>query len=300
MEQTERANKYENQQRVSFLNFIAELPNFAAVLFSAIVSGSLLVWMDFIDSLCNVIDAGFVTLLSRKLKRDLKYEYNYGIGKIEAISSLCCEGILICGLLIMLISSVNELIHPRQPSGLLIYVVVLKVINVAFDTFVLKEQDKFKKVGGSELTDAKFYSALKCFAFDMVALVSILICWIFRGYRAVWYFSPVICIILAVFFFTTAVLRVRKSVSILTDRTLPEKEQLKILNVLSKFYGRYEKFEFLSSRMSGETVYIDLGIKFRDETTYAQLKKFCREISHEMEKQIKNSRVSIVIDDDTL
>ena len=52
--------------------------------------------------------------------------------------------------------------------------------------------------------------------------------------------------------------------------------------------------------MSGETVYIDLRIKFRDETTYAQLKELCREISREMEKQIKNSRVSIVIDDDTL
>ena len=206
MEQAERANKYKNQQRVSFLNFIAELPNFVAVLASAIVSGSLLVWMDFIDSLCNVIDAGFVALLSRKLKRDLKYEYNYGIGKIEAISSLCCEGILICGLLIMLISSINDMINPKQPSVLLIYVVVLKVINVIFDTFFLKEQYKIKKGGGSELTDAKFYSALKCFAFDTVALVSILICWIFRGYRAVWYFSPVICIILAVFFFTAAVL----------------------------------------------------------------------------------------------
>lgn len=300
MEQTERANKYKNQQRVSFLNFIAELPNFAAVFFSAIVSGSLLVWMDFIDSLCNVIDAGFVTLLSRKLKRDLKYEYNYGIGKIEAISSLCCEGILICGLLMMLISSVNELINPRQPSGLLIYVVLLKVINVSFDTFFLKEQYKIKKDGGSELTNAKFYSSLKCFSFDVVALVSILICWIFRGYRAVWYFSPVMCIILSVLFFATAVLRVRKSVGILTDRTLPEKEQLKILKVLSKFNDRYEEFEFLSSRMSGETVYIDLKIKFRDETTYIQLKNLCGEISREMEKQIKNSRVSIVIDDDTL
>lgn len=115
-----------------------------------------------------------------------------------------------------------------------------------------------------------------------------------------WYFSPVICIILAVFFFATAVLRIRKSVIVLTDRTLPEKEQLKILNVLSKFCDKYEEFEFLSSHLSGEMVYVDLKIKFRDETTYAQLKKFCREISCEMEKQIKNSRVSIVIDDDTI
>ena len=70
MEQTECANKYENQQRVSFLNFIVELPNFVAVLISAIASGSLLVWMDFIDSLCNITDTGFVTLLySIKSKR---------------------------------------------------------------------------------------------------------------------------------------------------------------------------------------------------------------------------------------
>ena len=81
---------------------------------------------------------------------------------------------------------------------------------------------------------------------------------------------------------------------------MPEKEQLKILKVLSKFNDRYEEFDFLSSRMSGEIVYIDLKIRFQDETTYAQLKKLCGEISREMEEQIKNSRVSIVIDDGTL
>ena len=102
-------------------------------------------WMDFIDSLCNVADSGFVTLLSRKLKRDLKYEYNYGIGKIEAISSLCCEGILILGLFIIFASSAHELINPKPPSGLIVYVVLLKLINVAFDAFFLKEQYKIKK-----------------------------------------------------------------------------------------------------------------------------------------------------------
>lgn len=145
MADTAYNNNYKKQQRVSFLNFLAELPNFVAVFVSAVLSGSLIVWMDFIDSLCNVADSGFVTLLSRKLKRDLKYEYNYGIGKIEAISSLCCEGILILGLFIIFASSAHELINPKPPSGLLVYVVLLKLINVAFDAFFLKEQYKIKK-----------------------------------------------------------------------------------------------------------------------------------------------------------
>lgn len=299
MAQTQH-NQYEKQQRLSFLGFIVELPNFIAVAVSAILSGSLIVWMDFIDSLCNVTDAGFVALLSRKLKRNLKYEYNYGIGKVEAISSLCCEGILIFGLLVMLISSVHELINPKEPSGILIYVVLLKVINVLSDANFVRAQYKIKKNGKSELTNAKFYSELKNLAFDSAALVSILICWTFRGYRAAWYFSPVVCIILVCMFFVTAVSRMKKSVGILTDRTLPEKEQMKILRVLSRFNDRYEEFEFLSSRISGETVYIDLRIKFRDDTTYAQIKALCNEISSEMKKQIPQSRVSIVIDGDTI
>ena len=252
-------------------------------------------WMDFIDSLCNVADSGFVTLLSRKLKRDLKYEYNYGIGKIEAISSLCCEGILILGLFIIFASSAHELINPKPPSGLLVYVVLLKLINVAFDAFFLKEQYKIKKNGASEIMNAKFHSAVKCFAFDAVTLVSIFVCWIFRGYRASWYFSPVICIVLVCTFFVFAVLRAKKSIEILTDRTLPENEQMKILRVLAKFNDRYEEFEFLSSRISGETVFIDLRIKFRDDTSYVQIKELCREISIKMKKQIPQSRVSIVI-----
>ncbi|MDY5627869.1 MAG: cation transporter [Clostridia bacterium] len=145
MADTAYNNNYKKQQRVSFLNFLAELPNFVAVFVSAVLSGSLIVWMDFIDSLCKVADSGFVTLLSRKLKRDLKYEYNYGIGKIEAISSLCCEGILILGLFIIFASSAHELINPKPPSGLIVYVVLLKLINVAFDAFFLKEQYKIKK-----------------------------------------------------------------------------------------------------------------------------------------------------------
>lgn len=300
MAHTKEKNKYEKQQRLAFIGFLAELPNFIGVAVSAIFSGSLIVWMDFIDSLCNVLDAGFVTLLSRKLKRNLKYEYNYGIGKVEAISSLCCEGILIFGLLIMLITSVYELIYPKEPSKLLIYVVLLKIVNVLADINFLRAQYKIKKDGESELTNAKFYSEQKNLVFDAAALVSLLVCWIFRGYRASWYFSPVICIVLACVLFSTAVLRVQKSVGILTDRTLPEQEQMKILKVLSKFHHQYEEFDFLSSRISGETVFIDLRIKFLEDTTYQQIKALCRDIAEEMKKQIPNSRVSIVVDSEIL
>lgn len=298
MVNSEKKDSYQNQQKVSLGSFLAELPNFVAVTVSAILSGSLIVWMDFVDSVCNVLNSGFVALLSRKLRRDLKYEYNYGVGKIEAISSLACDGILICGLILMLISSVNDLISPKEPSGLLIYVVILKVINVAFDTFFLRAQYKIKKESKTAIANTEFHASLKSFLFDAVALVSILVCWIFREVRIVWYFSPVICIALSVWFFVGAIQRSRESVRMLTDRTLPEEEQMKIMSVLSNFHDRYEKFEFLSTRMSGNTAYIDLKLSFQSDTTYKDMKALCEEISAKMKEQMEDCRVSIVIDGD--
>ena len=298
MSKQEQNDSYKSQQKVSSFNFLAELPNFIAVTVSAIISGSLIVWMDFVDSLGNVLNSGFVTLLSRKLRRDLKYEYNYGVGKIEAISALACDGILICGLILMIISSVHDLILPKEPSGLLIYVVFLKVINVAFDTYFLQAQYKIKKKSRTTIAITEFHTALKSFAFDTVALISLLICWLFRGIRAVWYFSPIICIALSIWFFVGAIQRSRESVQMLTDRTLPEAEQMKIMSVLSCFHDRYEKFEFLSTRMSGNTAYIDLKLNFDKNTTYGEINALCAEITAKMKEQIEDCRVSIVIDSD--
>lgn len=297
MSKTGKNDSYQNQQRVSFLSFLLEFPNFVAVTVSAIFSGSLIVWMDFVDSMGNVLNSGFIALLSRKLSRNLKYEYNYGVGKIEAISSLACNGILICGLIFMLVSSINDLISPKEPSGLLIYVILLKIINVAFDAVFLRAQYKIKKEAKTAIADTEFHSSLKSFSFDAVALVSILICWAFRDVYAVWYFSPVICIFLSVCFFIGAVKRARESVYVLTDRTLPEPDQMKILSVLSKFNGEYRNFEFLSTRKSGNAVFVDLKLSFKDETTYAEIKTLCGEIQKEIEEQIENSKVSIVISD---
>ena len=129
-------------------------------------------------------------------------------------------------------------------------------------------------------------------------MISLLICWIFRDIHAVWYFSPIICIALSIWFFVGAIQRSRESVQMLTDRTLPEAEQMKIMSVLSCFHDRYEKFEFLSTRMSGNTAYIDLKLNFDKNTTYGEINALCAEITAKMKEQIEDCCVSIVIDGD--
>lgn len=109
---------YKQQQNLSIAQILAEVPSFVAVLVSAILSRNLLVFIDLFDSFMYLISLSLVVVLSKKLTKDLRYEYNYGVGKVEAISSLLCDGIAFVGLLFALGLSVHKIIFPEQPSDL--------------------------------------------------------------------------------------------------------------------------------------------------------------------------------------
>ena len=142
---------YKKQQNLSFAQLLAELPSVVAVLVSAILSRTILVFVDLLDSFGNLLRTAMVTLLSKKLSKDLRYEYNYGVGKIEAIASLLCDGIVLFGLLITIGMSVYSIIIPERPSDLVIAVVGLKIINVSFDTAFYVKQRKILKTLSSAI-----------------------------------------------------------------------------------------------------------------------------------------------------
>ena len=101
-------------------------------------------------------------------------------------------------------------------------------------------------------------------------------------------------------FFIGAIQRAKTAVNILTDRTLPEQDQIIILNVLSKFNSQFENCGAVNTRKSGNTTFVDLELSFGDQTTYTEIKTLCCDIQKGIEEQIENSKVSIVISDGLL
>ena len=106
---------YKRQQRITGLQLLSELPNFVLVLLSAIVSHSLIVWLDFVDTLGNLLSEVIVTVQSRRMSRDLRYEYNYGVGKVEALTAFFTGAIELSGLLCIAVVSVTQIVSPQSP-----------------------------------------------------------------------------------------------------------------------------------------------------------------------------------------
>ena len=289
---------YKQQQNLSIAQILAEVPSFVAVLVSAILSRNLLVFIDLFDSFMYLISLSLVVVLSKKLTKDLRYEYNYGVGKVEAISSLLCDGIAFVGLLFALGLSVHKIIFPEQPSDLVIAVVGLKVINVSFDIAFFVKQRKITKIHNSAISKANYAEALSALLFDSVALVSLFAMWLLRDNPIGGYISPVVSIFVAIYLMFGYVKRTRQSLIELTDKTLPEEEQMKILNILTRHYNSYSQFHSINSHKSGDTTRIDIHLSFEQDTTFEEILTLKKQMQEELDSLFGNCIVNIVVGED--
>lgn len=290
---------YKKQSRLSLYQFLAELPNFVVMLASLIISRSLIVLVDLMDSLGYTLRTGMVALLSKKLSRNLKYEYNFGVGKIEALSALMCDGIVLLGLISTLGLSIFEIIQPAKPSDLLIVVVGIKVISVSLDTYFFVGQRKIMKQHSSAISKSNYAAAFAALLFDSVTLLSLLIIWLLRDNPISGYITPVVSIIIAAYLIVGCIKRIKSALNDITDKTLDEKIQLKILKVMAKFYDSYNQFYAVKSRKNGELMQVELHISFKQDTCFEQILQFKQQIQQQMTQEIGSCTVDIVLQDDS-
>jgi divalent metal cation (Fe/Co/Zn/Cd) transporter len=289
---------YKKQKNLSFIQFLAETPSFIAVLVSAILSKTILVFVDLLDSFGNILRTAMVTILSKKLSKDLRFEYNYGVGKIEVIASLICDGIVFFGLLSTVGLSVYSIIFPEQPSDLVIGVVGLKVINVSFDTAFFVKQRKILKTHRSAISETNYAAAHAALLFDSVTLVSLLVMWLLRNNTIGGYISPVISIFVAIYLMYGCIKRTKRALDELTDKTLPEEEQMKILNILTRYYSSYSQFHSINSHKSGDVTRIDIHLSFEQDTTFEEILTLKKQMQEELDRLFGNCIVNIVVGED--
>ena len=289
---------YKQQQNLSIAQLLAELPSFVAVLVSAILTRNLLVYVDLLDSSMYLISLVLIVVLSKKLTKDLRYEYNYGVGKIEAIASLLCDGMGCFGLLITLGFSVQAIIFPEQPSDFVIAVVGLKVINVAFDTAFFVKQRKITKIHSSAISNANYAEALSSLLFDSVALVSLFVMWLLRANPIGGYIAPIVSIFVAIYLMFGYVKRIRQALTELTDKTLPEEEQMKILSILTRHYDSYSQVHSVNSHKSGDCIRIDMHLSFERNTSFEEILTLKKQMQDELDSQFGNCIVNIIVGED--
>lgn len=286
---------YVEQKNLSSVQLLAEVPTLIETLLSAIFSKALLLYVDLLDSLGYIIRYALLIILSKKLSKNLKYEYNYGIGKVEAISSLLCEGIVLFGMFLTLCISIYSIFFPEKPSDLLIGVAGFKLYDVMWDLAFFVKQRKILKKHHTSVIEANYAAALGALLFDVLAFVSLMAMWLLRNYPLGCYISPVVSIAAVVYLTIGCVKRIKAALNELTDKTLPEEQQMMILNALNKHYDSYSRFYSVGSRKSGEVTMVDIFLAFEAGTRVETITELQKQMQEELDAQLGKCVVNIIV-----
>jgi divalent metal cation (Fe/Co/Zn/Cd) transporter len=174
----------------------------------------------------------------------------------------------------------------------------LKVINVCFDTAFFVSQRKILKTHRSAISETNCAAALAALLFDSVTLVSLLTMWLLRNNPIGGYISPVISIFVAIYLMLGCVKRIRQALDELTDKTLPEEQQMKILHVLTRYYNSYSQVCSVNSRKSGDVLRVDLRLSFEKNATFEEIVRFNQAVQAELDKLFGNCIVNVIVGED--
>lgn len=286
---------YKEQKNLSSVQLLAEVPTFIETLLSAILSGALLLYVDLLDSLGYMIRYTMVILLSKKLSKDLRFEYNYGIGKIESISSLVCDGIVLFGMLLTVCMSIYSFFYPSKPSDLLIGIAGFKLYDIMWDAAFFVKQRKILKAHRNAISETNYAAALGALLFDSTAFASLMAMWLLRNNPIGAYISPVASLFAVAYMTVGCVKRIKVALDELTDKTLPEEQQMKILNVLNRHYNSYSQFHSINSQKSGNSVRIDISLSFEDGTEVEKVVGLQTQMQEEIKEQIGDCVVNVIM-----
>lgn len=287
--------KYKEAQKGMFLNLVMEGVNYIAVIVSVVLTFSVAMLMDLLTSTCNFLRITICFFLSKKMQKNLKFTYNYGADRLEGLTTLFCDVLMVLGSLIISGVAIYQLFVPREVSGFILVAVIFKVVCVVADIGILIPEYIAYKNTKTKIAKNVYEGMLASFALDFGILMGVFMSMIFKNWSGVGYIEPIISIIIGIYVIAKAVQRIKTGISELTDVTLDEDSQMKILKVINSHFDEYENFVGINSHRFGEKIFIDLDFSFPQNTTYENMKTFLDEISNELKADFPESEIKLSI-----
>ena len=290
-----KSDSFKSQQKIGLLSIISETPNLIIQIILLITTGSLIVAIDTLDTICSFIQSVIVFFVSKNIQKTDYFAYNYGKGKFEALGTLTSSILLYLGAFLILFSGFLSLSDVATFDKTLLVAIAFKVLTITIDIFLLNKQIKTVKGIKGSFTDSNTLYLKKNLIFDLIAFLCIILTYIFRGYEYIKYIELFLSIFIVIYILNQTLNPLKSSINNLLDKTLSEDKQFIILSCISKISSKVKHIHNINSRLSGQTIIIDIVVSFEDDTTYDQIFDTYSTLCTLIKEEIDNVEISFVI-----
>lgn len=233
-------------------------------------------------------------IVIRRIQRGADERFQYGMGKLENLSSLFVGVIMIVSILVILINAVNSIRHPSHITGAGVWISLVSQVAYLLINAGLcwKARQLFRQDASPIMASQMRLFASKAFA-NLFILFSLGLSLMLHAHSWSMLIDPVASLGIALFILLAATGIFSSSFCDLLDRTLDEGLQIIILRELARHFNSYEAFHGVRSRRSGSHVFIEIFLEFDGEKKMNAVQPVIDKLRHGIESQIPHSRVTV-------
>ena len=284
------------RERALRLVFLLEAASVVPVLIVALLVGSLALLADWCTYLNSLLISLLAWLTLRRIARDSKAHYDYGLGKFESFSALIASGLLMLSMLAVLVFSVWRIMHPVSLATPVTWLGVGQyLIELGFNVWLWRRNRRIARLEYSPLMETQWRSNRNDFLQNVGIMAALLLTLLLKEYSWHEYIDPLVAIVIALYVIASYTGIFQKSLNDLLDKTLDESLQLRIVKQLAHHYDDYESFHAVRSRRAGGTIFIDIELGFGNDKTMKEVNQAIERMTQTLEQDIPGSRVRIIV-----
>lgn len=265
------------------------------VTLTALVAASSSVLLaDFFKTVLELIAVLLAWLAIRRINKGTDARFEYGIGKLENLSSLFVGILMVACLLIIATTAVRSIFHPSHISGIGVWIsIVSQIVYSIVNGYLCFTSRRTAKLESSPImaSQARLFMS-KAFA-NVFILLSLVLSKALASFSWASYIDPASSLIIALFILLAALGTFSSSFHDLLDCTLEEKSQIIILRELARCFDTYDALHGIRSRRAGNRVFIDIFLEFSPDKTIAEVQPVIDQLRKNLEERIQGSRVTV-------
>lgn len=284
----------EQTERTAFTGVITCGLGLLLIIISVIFSNSLVQMADLFNSFLQFISISLSWLTLRALREDNRAVFNYGLGKIENISSLFIGVFMLISILIMAFLIGYRLLHLVRIQGFGVWLgIACTLVFGTLNAVLWVKSLRHKRIAPSPIVDAQ----CRLFAVKTVGNTCMFLTFVLSlslDYHWALYLDPLASGITVGFMSQSTWKLIRYSIHDLLDRSLDEPLQALINKQLVRFFDEYTSLDSVRSRYSGQNVFIEIFLGFDSQRPLAEVQKITDTIKRNLEADIPHAEVLVI------
>ena len=258
-----------------------------------VLSGSIAVLSDGLDSAEDMVASGAAWLSVRIAARPADYDHPYGHGKVEGLSAALEAGVISAGGAFIGYMAVNRLLHGGQEVTVGLGLVAMAIALVIDLGAAAYTRGTARRTGSLALAAEARHWQVNLAQASVVLLGLGLV-----SATGQTLFDSLAALALVAFMGWSAFAILRSALNEIMDVRLPPAEEEIIRRSLLPYAERVRGYHGLRSRRSGRQRYIDLHLVVAPQSTVEEVHHICDRIEAEIREKLPGSTVSIHMEPD--